>query len=190
MGQRLLCLMAKRGAKHLATISRRSVDQRLAVSCSRSWKRCSALQGDVLSEPSMQDAKAALTSQGAPPVRGVIQTVVVMKVGSQDPRGSLGVAPGKPRCNMLTWTRTGEPNRASVLRRLHGRYQGRGRRHTRSARYLCLAQPGLRAVPLVVCRHRGRRKTSSLQRRQRSAGRPRARERGARQAAVDTLPHS
>lgn len=84
IGQRFLVLMAKRGAKHLATISRRIVDAETRHDLQSKLEaiqpgiRLYTLQGDVSSEASVQAAASALSKQGAPPVRGVIQAATFM----------------------------------------------------------------------------------------------------------------
>ncbi|KIA75969.1 polyketide synthase [Aspergillus ustus] len=85
IGQRFLARIAHRGAKHIATLSRRAVDAdtyrslQEQLECIRPGIRLYILRGDVTSEVSLQAAAAVLRSQGAPPVRGVIQCAVVMK---------------------------------------------------------------------------------------------------------------
>lgn len=87
IGQRFLVLMAKKGAKHLATISRRVVDPdtyralQAKLEAIRPGIRLYALQGDVSSESSVQRAAAKLSRQGVPPVRGVLQAATFMNVG-------------------------------------------------------------------------------------------------------------
>ena len=87
IGQRFLVLMAKKGAKHLATISRRVVDPdtyrtlQAKLEAIRPGIRLYTLQGDVSSESSVQRAAAKLSRQGAPPVRGVLQAATFINVG-------------------------------------------------------------------------------------------------------------
>ncbi|KAL2824973.1 ketoacyl-synt-domain-containing protein [Aspergillus pseudoustus] len=84
IGQRFLARIAHRGAKHIATLSRRVVDADTYRALQEKLERIRpgirlyTLQGDVTSEVSLQAAAAALCSQGAPPARGVIQCAVVM----------------------------------------------------------------------------------------------------------------
>lgn len=86
IGQRLLCLMAERGAKHVATISRRVLDPEVSYNLQKRLEavrpefRLYTLQGDITSEPSIQKAAAELVSDGAPPVRGIIQAAIVLIV--------------------------------------------------------------------------------------------------------------
>ena len=86
IGQRLLALMAQRGAKHLATISRRTVNAhthhtlQANLEAIRPGVRLYMIQGDVSSESSVQAAAAALSKQGAPPVRGIVQAATFMNV--------------------------------------------------------------------------------------------------------------
>lgn len=86
IGQRFLVLLAKKGAKHLATISRRVVDPdiyralQVKLEAIRPGIRLYTLQGDVSSESSVQRAAAKLSRQGAPPVRGVLQAATFMNV--------------------------------------------------------------------------------------------------------------
>ena len=87
IGQRILVKMAQRGAKHLATISRRTVEPsahralQAKLEAIQPGIRLYTLQGDVSSERSVQAAAATLASQGAPSVRGVIQAATFMHVG-------------------------------------------------------------------------------------------------------------
>ena len=87
IGQRFLVLMAKKGAKHLATISRRVVDPdtyralQAKLEAIRPGIRLYTLQGDVSSESSVQRAAAELSHQGTPPVHGVLQAATFMNVG-------------------------------------------------------------------------------------------------------------
>lgn len=87
MGQRLLFQMAERGANHVATISRHTLEPEAR---SKLQERLRAirpefhlytLEGDITSEPSIQDAAAELTRSGAPPVCGIIQAATVLIVG-------------------------------------------------------------------------------------------------------------
>ncbi|ERF68064.1 hypothetical protein EPUS_08500 [Endocarpon pusillum Z07020] len=84
IGQRFLVQMAQRGAKHLATISRRTVDPdsqhalQIKLEAIRPGIRLYILKGDVSSERSVQAAAATLSHLGAPPVRGVIQAATFM----------------------------------------------------------------------------------------------------------------
>ena len=87
IGQRFLVLMAKKGAKHLATISRRFVEVDIyqalqaKLEAIRPGIRLYTLQADVLSISSLQKAATKLSRQGAPPVRGIIQATTFMDVG-------------------------------------------------------------------------------------------------------------
>lgn len=84
IGQRFLAIMASRGAKHIATITRRGVDPetysalQAKLEAIRPGFRLYALKGDLSSESSVREAAAEATRQGAPPVRGVIQSAKVM----------------------------------------------------------------------------------------------------------------
>lgn len=86
IGQRFLILMAKKGAKHPATISRRVPDPdayralQAKLEAIRPDIHLYTLQGDVSSESSLQRAAAKLSRQGAPPVRGVLQAATFMNV--------------------------------------------------------------------------------------------------------------
>ena len=86
IGQRFLIQMAQHGAKHLATISRRTVDPeahrvlQAKLEAIRPGIRLYTLQGDVSSESSVQASAATLFRQGAPPVRGIIQAATFMNV--------------------------------------------------------------------------------------------------------------
>ncbi|KAI8633724.1 hypothetical protein F5Y19DRAFT_414735 [Xylariaceae sp. FL1651] len=83
-GQRYLSLMAQRGARHLATISRRTVDPDMRREIQAKLDAISPgiklylLQGDVTSEASLKACANELYRQGAPPVRGIIQGAIVM----------------------------------------------------------------------------------------------------------------
>ncbi|KAH8427412.1 uncharacterized protein LDX57_005127 [Aspergillus melleus] len=85
IGQRFLFQFAHRGARHVATLSRRAVDPdtyrslQVKLEAIRPGIRLYTLQGDVTSESSVLAAAASLYRQGAPQVRGVIQAAVVMK---------------------------------------------------------------------------------------------------------------
>lgn len=86
IGQRLLRLLAERGAQHVATISRRSMESEARRKLQQSLEavrpgfRLYTLQGDITSESSMQNASAQLASDGAPPARGIIQAAIVLIV--------------------------------------------------------------------------------------------------------------
>lgn len=86
MGLRLLCQLAERGAKHIATISRRTLDPeshrglREKLEAIQTGIHLYTLQGDVSSEASMQSAVATLARRGAPPVRGIIQAAMLLMV--------------------------------------------------------------------------------------------------------------
>ncbi|KAG9663136.1 polyketide synthase, partial [Aureobasidium melanogenum] len=83
IGQRILTIMAARGAKHVATLSR---DPKPHVQC-EVHSRLRAIQpgislytlrGNVSSKASIQAAAASLAQQGAPPVRGIIMAATYM----------------------------------------------------------------------------------------------------------------
>ncbi|KAL1857400.1 hypothetical protein Daus18300_010373 [Diaporthe australafricana] len=85
LGRRLLRLMARRGAAHLVTLSRREVDpeefrtfqsqlEEIRAGCHLYCLRC-----DVTEADSVKDAVAALAGLGLPPVRGVIQSAVFLQ---------------------------------------------------------------------------------------------------------------
>lgn len=86
LGQRLLSLMAKRGAKHLVSLSRRPVDveehdrlqtrlQLLSPDC-----RLYCVVCDITVEESIQNAAGLLDQLGVPPVRGIIQSAAILQV--------------------------------------------------------------------------------------------------------------
>ncbi|KAI0469374.1 polyketide synthase [Xylaria cf. heliscus] len=85
LGRRLLLLMARRGAGHLVTLSRRTIqpdDHRLfqeQLELIRPGCRLLCLVCDITSERSVKDAAAAITSSGFPTVRGVIQSAVLLQ---------------------------------------------------------------------------------------------------------------
>lgn len=117
IGQRFLALMARRGAKHLATISRRAPNPetlhalRSKLEAIRPGTILYPLQADISSEYSVHAAAASLASQGAPPVRGVIQSAMVMIVS----RHSL-LPMSASTTNMIF---AGSPCRVNHLRRLY-----------------------------------------------------------------------
>ncbi|KAJ4385202.1 hypothetical protein N0V93_010263 [Gnomoniopsis smithogilvyi] len=84
IGQRLLCLMAELGARHVATLSRRALDSEVRTKLQerleaiRPGFRLYTLQGDITSVLGIQNAAAELASHGAPPVRGIIQAAIVL----------------------------------------------------------------------------------------------------------------
>ncbi|KAK7743244.1 Type I Iterative PKS [Cytospora paraplurivora] len=84
IGLRLLSQMAQRGAKHVATISRHTLDPEARykllerLRAIRPGFHLYTLKGDITSEPSIQEAAAELSSSGAPPVRGIIQAAIVL----------------------------------------------------------------------------------------------------------------
>ncbi|CAJ2506203.1 Uu.00g003330.m01.CDS01 [Anthostomella pinea] len=83
LGQRLLLKMARRGAKHLAILSRRVINRhthdelQAKLEAFRPGLHLYTLQCDVSSEQSVQAAADGLKRQGAPSVRAVIQSAVV-----------------------------------------------------------------------------------------------------------------
>lgn len=85
-GQRYLSFMARRGARHLATISRRPVDAETRRAIQERLDAISPgvhlylIQGDVTSEASLKACAEELYRQGAPPVRGILQAAIVMNV--------------------------------------------------------------------------------------------------------------
>lgn len=85
LGRRLLVLMARRGAAHLVTLSRREIDSedfrafQSQLEDIRSGCRLHCLRCDVTEASSLQDAAAALAVLGLPPVRGVIQSAVFLQ---------------------------------------------------------------------------------------------------------------
>ncbi|KAI1748688.1 polyketide synthase [Xylaria castorea] len=85
LGQRLMLLMAQRGAKHLITLSRRVIrnddHQALQVKLEniRPGCRLYCLKCDITSESDVREAAAALIRLGIPPVRGVIQSTVILQ---------------------------------------------------------------------------------------------------------------
>ena len=83
VGGRFLVQMARRGAKHLATISR-TVDSNIRDAIQSklgAGVRLYTLHGDVTSMQSMQSAAATLLHYGAPPIRGVIMAAASIHVG-------------------------------------------------------------------------------------------------------------
>lgn len=86
LGQRLLSLMARRGAKHLVTLSRRPVDEKERVRIQMHLREASpdcnlyCISCDLTSEDSLQRAADTLTRIGVPPVRGIIQSAAILQV--------------------------------------------------------------------------------------------------------------
>ncbi|KID71992.1 polyketide synthase, partial [Metarhizium brunneum ARSEF 3297] len=84
LGRRLLLLMARRGAMHLVTLSRRSIEPEDHRSFQEQLKlvqpgcRLYCLVCDITSESSVQNAADTLIRTGVPPVRGVIQSAVTL----------------------------------------------------------------------------------------------------------------
>lgn len=86
LGQRLLHLMAQRGAKHLVTLSRRSysieekrkLQARLRTANPECILHC--LTCDVTHNESVQTAARSLRELGIPPVRGIIHSAALLKV--------------------------------------------------------------------------------------------------------------
>ncbi|KAI0442664.1 polyketide synthase [Xylaria telfairii] len=85
LGRRILILMAHRGAKSLITLSRRAVDsethdflqsqlQAIEPGC-----RLSCVQCDITAENSLMEAAQSIVRMGLPPVRGVIQSAVILQ---------------------------------------------------------------------------------------------------------------
>lgn len=86
LGQRLLSLMARRGAKHLVTLSRRSINFEEHDYMQRKLKTLSpdcrlyCISCDITSEASVRKAADTLTQLGVPPVRGIVQSAAVLYV--------------------------------------------------------------------------------------------------------------
>ncbi|OTB10941.1 hypothetical protein K445DRAFT_370740 [Daldinia sp. EC12] len=80
LGQRLLLLMARRGAMHLVTLSRRAISHdeyckiQAQLELARPGCRLHCLVCDITSARCVQDASDELSRLGVPPVRGVIQS--------------------------------------------------------------------------------------------------------------------
>ncbi|KAI1212191.1 polyketide synthase [Annulohypoxylon truncatum] len=85
LGRRLLILMARRGAKFLVTLSRRAIStedyhelqaqlQAILPGCILHCLKC-----DITSEVSVRNAAKNLIRMGVPPVRGVIQSAVILQ---------------------------------------------------------------------------------------------------------------
>ncbi|KAI1175097.1 polyketide synthase [Nemania sp. FL0916] len=85
LGQRFLTLLARRGAKHLVTLSRRTIelDEQRALEaqlqCSSPGCRLYCLKCDVTSEREVNNAAKCLVQLGVPPVRGIIQSAVLLQ---------------------------------------------------------------------------------------------------------------
>ncbi|KJZ72764.1 hypothetical protein HIM_07839 [Hirsutella minnesotensis 3608] len=85
LGRRFLLLMARRGAAHLVTLSRRAVNPadrdalQEELNLTRPGCRLVCLQCDVTAIQSVRDAASALHELGMPPVRGVIQSAAILQ---------------------------------------------------------------------------------------------------------------
>ncbi|KAI0020291.1 polyketide synthase [Xylariomycetidae sp. FL0641] len=85
LGRRMLMLLARRGAKHLATLSRRVVDpevyERLRdqLNAVQPGLQLYCLTCDITCRAEVGRAAASLNRLGAPPVRGVIQSAAVLE---------------------------------------------------------------------------------------------------------------
>ena len=88
LGQRLCRLMVKRGARHIWVLSRRELAplerwdieaelQLIASDCKFYYTTC-----DISVESRVQEAISSGTALGLPPIRGIIQAGVVLRVGS------------------------------------------------------------------------------------------------------------
>lgn len=85
LGRRLLLLMARRGAAHLVTLSRRTVNPedysnfQAELDRARPGCRLHCLVCDVTCERSVKNAADTLIISGIPPVRGIIQSAVFLQ---------------------------------------------------------------------------------------------------------------
>ncbi|KAF3769382.1 hypothetical protein M406DRAFT_85893, partial [Cryphonectria parasitica EP155] len=88
LGRRLLFLMARRGAKHLITLSRRSIGvedhSRLQAELRNISKDCNlyCVTCDITDYDSLGQAAARINQLGIPPVRGVIQSAADLTLDS------------------------------------------------------------------------------------------------------------
>lgn len=86
LGKRLLLIMARRGAKHLVTLSRRAVDVKMRHAMTEQLGLVSpgcqlhCVICDITREESLKDAAQSLMDLDLPPVRGVIQSAVFLEV--------------------------------------------------------------------------------------------------------------
>lgn len=93
LGRRLLMLMASRGASSFVTLSRRSIQPQdyqkfMAVLGSiRPGCQVHCLICDVTDDKSVADAAARIATLNLPPVRGVIQSAVVLQVSILSTKG-------------------------------------------------------------------------------------------------------
>ncbi|VUC29994.1 unnamed protein product [Clonostachys rosea] len=82
LGQRLMLLLAQRGARHFVTLSRRVADsvaiRDLQARLDQVARGCCVycISCDITSESSLKDAANSLRRMGAPPVHGVIQSAM------------------------------------------------------------------------------------------------------------------
>ncbi|GAW26264.1 putative polyketide synthase [Rosellinia necatrix] len=85
MGKRLLRLMARRGAKHLVTLSRRAItdsdhqDLQAELEMIRPGCQIYCLSCDITSETDLKRIVTTLPRLGVPPVRGVIQSAAILQ---------------------------------------------------------------------------------------------------------------
>ncbi|KAI0437123.1 polyketide synthase [Xylaria telfairii] len=85
LGRRLLILMARRGAKHLVTLSRRTISdcdhRNLQAQLEKIRPGCQlyCLSCDITSEPDLRKIPVTLARLGVPSVRGVIQSAAILQ---------------------------------------------------------------------------------------------------------------
>lgn len=91
LGRRVLMLMAHRGAKSLVTLSRRDVDPEIhsvlqsELQAIQPGCRLSCVQCDITSDDSLREAAQLIVRMGLPPVRGVVQSAVILQVSAPFP---------------------------------------------------------------------------------------------------------
>ncbi|KAI1427579.1 polyketide synthase [Xylaria sp. FL1777] len=85
LGRRFLILLAKRGAQHLITISRRTIDPQERQAFERELQginpvcRLYCLKCDVTSEHDVYEVSDTIARLGVPPVRGIIQSAAYLQ---------------------------------------------------------------------------------------------------------------
>ncbi|KAI1744665.1 polyketide synthase [Xylaria scruposa] len=85
LGKRVMCLMARRGAKHLVTLTRTVVENdelqefRAKLEKIRPGCRLYCMKCDITSGPNVARVATALSQMGIPPVQGVIQSAAILQ---------------------------------------------------------------------------------------------------------------
>lgn len=174
IGRRFLRLMARRGASHVATLSRSGMHPADAAAllaeleAIRPGIKLYPLQADVSSAREVRAAREALAQMQAPPVQGIIMAATIMNVSLPN------ATPGS--CfQRLIQGQTGSTAGAHDMGRSSQRDARQGGRHADPARSIPVAAAAILPLPVVRRLARGRAGRGELQRGQRAAGQPRAR---------------